>query len=89
MSAPEEYWTRRDGSRIAVGNMDVDHLRNALRMTIRRARRRLALTMVLQQLNQIEAYAEDAPDGAVDAVRLDIREMWSRLGRDLGLGNSD
>lgn len=24
----EEFWTKRDGTRIAVGDMDVDHLRN-------------------------------------------------------------
>jgi hypothetical protein len=36
----EEYWTKRDGTRIAVGDMDIDHLRNALRMIIRNHRRR-------------------------------------------------
>lgn len=36
----EEYWTKRDGTKVAVGEMDVDHLRNALRMVIRTARRR-------------------------------------------------
>ncbi len=36
----EEYWIRRDGTKIAVGDMDVDHLRNTLRMIIRNVRRR-------------------------------------------------
>jgi hypothetical protein len=35
----EEYWVKRDGTKIAVGDMDVEHLRNALRMVIRNKRR--------------------------------------------------
>lgn len=37
----EEYWTKRDGTRIAVGDMDVEHLRNTLRMIIRKRRERV------------------------------------------------
>ena len=32
----EEYWTTKKGERIAVGDMDEDHVRNCLRMLIRR-----------------------------------------------------
>lgn len=35
----EEYWIQRDGSRIAVGDMDIDHLRNTLRLIIRNTRK--------------------------------------------------
>jgi hypothetical protein len=35
----EEFWTKRDGTRIAVGDMDVEHLQNTLRMIIRNNRR--------------------------------------------------
>ena len=31
----EQYWTTKDGTKIAVGDMSVDHLRNVLRMLIR------------------------------------------------------
>ena len=36
----EQFWTKRDGTRIAVGDMDIDHLRNTLRMIIRKERYR-------------------------------------------------
>ena len=35
----DEIWHCRDGRRIPVGEMDADHLRNALRMMIRSKRR--------------------------------------------------
>lgn len=35
----EEFWTTRDGHRLAVGEMDLDHLRNVLRMVLRNRRR--------------------------------------------------
>lgn len=41
MSIPckkEEYWTMKDGTEIAVGDMEEEHVRNALRMVIRRHR---------------------------------------------------
>ena len=34
----EEYWTTKDGKRIAVGDMDEQHVRNALRMVLRNRR---------------------------------------------------
>ena len=36
----DETWTMRDGTKIKVGDMDENHVRNALRMVIRQARRR-------------------------------------------------
>jgi hypothetical protein len=38
----DEYWTTQDGRRIAVGEMDVEHLRNVLRMILRNRRREAA-----------------------------------------------
>jgi hypothetical protein len=37
----EEFWTKRDGTKIAVGDMEVEHLRNTLRMIIRNNRHRV------------------------------------------------
>jgi hypothetical protein len=34
----DELWTTRDGTQIAVGDMDEDHVRNALRMILRKWR---------------------------------------------------
>lgn len=34
----DQYWTMKDGKKIAVGDMSVDHLRNTLRMLIREDR---------------------------------------------------
>jgi len=34
----EEYWTTKDGQKIAVGDMTDEHVRNTLRMIIRKAR---------------------------------------------------
>lgn len=57
----EEYWTMRDGRKIVVGDMDVDHLRNTLRMLIRKARKarassvaRAALAEALDSMTQFE-----------------------------------
>jgi hypothetical protein len=36
----EEFWTKRDGTKIAVGNMSMEHLQNTLRMLIRKSRER-------------------------------------------------
>lgn len=41
----EEYWTKRDGTKIAVGDMDVEHLRNTLRMILRQRRRAVVETI--------------------------------------------
>lgn len=35
----DEIWTTRDGRNIPVGEMSEDHVRNALRMVIRRQRK--------------------------------------------------
>lgn len=37
--ADEEVWTTHDGRKIAVGEMDEAHVRDTLRMVIRRARK--------------------------------------------------
>ena len=38
---PEEFWTTRDGRTIPVGRLSPDHMRNILRMLLRRRRERL------------------------------------------------
>ena len=34
----EEYWETKDGRKIAVGDMEEDHVRNVLRLILRRKR---------------------------------------------------
>jgi hypothetical protein len=51
----DEYWTTQDGRRIAVGEMNVEHLRNVLRMMLRK--RRLRVEKMIKQLDDI-VYAE-------------------------------
>ena len=34
----EEYWTTKDGRKIAVGDMTEEHLKNTLRMILRKRR---------------------------------------------------
>lgn len=38
----DEIWTTKDGRKIAVGDMDEQHVRNALRMVIRKRRESMA-----------------------------------------------
>lgn len=42
-NSQDEIWTCQDGRRIPVGEMSVDHLRNTLRMLLRKARYRQAV----------------------------------------------
>ena len=47
----EEYWTQLDGTKIAVGDMSITHLRNTLRLIIRRPRERAIRAQVLKKLD--------------------------------------
>jgi ABC-type sugar transport system ATPase subunit len=40
ITPPDEIWIMRDGTRIAVGDMEESHVRNALRLMLRNERRR-------------------------------------------------
>ena len=54
----DEVWNCRDGRKIPVGEMDIDHVRNVLRMLIRskrRADRRKALAAAIIE----KAYEEN------------------------------
>jgi hypothetical protein len=44
----DEIWTTQDGRRIAVGEMNVEHLRNVLRMILRKRRK-----AVRERINQL------------------------------------
>lgn len=55
MMIDDEIWTTRDGRKIAVGDMEESHVRNALRMLLR-ARRKKA-----ERLR--ERYDDDIGDG--------------------------
>lgn len=47
----DEIWTMRDGTKIAVGDMDEDHVRNTLRMIMRqrRLKREAKLASILDE----------------------------------------
>jgi hypothetical protein len=47
----EEFWTTCDGTRIAVGDMDEGHVRNALRMVLRNRRLRAGLLRAALDIN--------------------------------------
>jgi hypothetical protein len=51
----DEIWTTQDGRQIPVGEMNVEHLRNVLRMILRK--RRVRVEKMIKQLDDI-AYAE-------------------------------
>ena len=52
----DEMWKMRDGTLIAVSDMSEDHVRNALRMVIRRHRR---LQLELEELEETVGDVQD------------------------------
>jgi len=50
VTPPDEIWTMKDGTRIAVGDMEERHVRNALRMVLRQHRKRKAARAALDDL---------------------------------------
>src|ERR1700722_3477963 len=66
----DEVWTMRDGTTIAVGDMDEGHVRNALRMVLRKARRatekRDRLAAMTRRVME-EAYADVDPQDILHA----------------------
>jgi len=60
VEAEEEVWTTRDGRKIAVGDMEPQHLRNTLRMILRK--RRLAQ----QRLKRIQLDLDIDFDGQAE-----------------------
>lgn len=55
----EEYWTKRDGTKIAVGDMDIEHLRNTLRMLIRKANAARILISTKYGLDEDDTYGNE------------------------------
>lgn len=51
----EEYWTQKNGQRIAVGDMDETHVRNTLRMILKHARIRRERRELDERLDDILA----------------------------------
>ena len=51
----EEIWTMKDGTKIAVGEMDIEHLRNTLRMIIRTKREKERFIEAIEERNDIES----------------------------------
>ena len=64
---PDEVWKTKDGREIKVGDMHEEHVRNALRLVLRRRRQGLAnprlkaaVLAVLQELADDQATADEA-----------------------------
>ena len=51
MSKQVVYWTMRDGSKISVDDMDVNHLRNVLKMILRNIEQKKAVKRTEVKLN--------------------------------------
>lgn len=61
----DEIWTKRDGTKIAVSDMDESHVRNALRMVIRNHRKLIekrALARALVELMNEETMSWGGQD---------------------------
>jgi hypothetical protein len=68
MPKADEIWTTRDGQKIAVGDMDEQHVRNALRMILR-ARRKMARTILD---NTHDFHEDNGQDMLNDQYRRDL-----------------
>lgn len=55
----DEYWRQKDGSMIAVGDMDDQHVRNTLRLILRHARRRREYDEVVDNRLDEEIWRSD------------------------------
>ena len=51
MSKQVVYWTMRDGSKISVDDMDVNHLRNVLKMILRNIEQKKTVKRTEVKLN--------------------------------------
>jgi len=71
-----EYWTKLDGTKISVDEMDLNHLRNTLKMIIRNARnkKRKAASKLFELNGEIaQSVIEDnMDDDRCDATEIDI-----------------
>ncbi len=61
---PDEVWVTQDGRVIKVGDLEVDHMRNILRMIIKRARLKRAKARLRAELErQLELLSHEDPNG--------------------------
>jgi hypothetical protein len=67
----DEIWTTQDGRQIPVGEMNVEHLRNVLRMILRN-RRREAAKLISTQYDDDFAFRDGQDELAVPGI-LDFR----------------
>jgi len=58
----DELWIARDGRRLLVGEMDEEHVRNALRMMLRARRRAMQLKALHTQLEFMRKLADEIDD---------------------------
>jgi hypothetical protein len=79
----EEYWTTKDGHRIAVGEMNESHVRNALRMVLRKVRRARQRQRLQEEMI---AWLRNAPD---ESNFWDNDESGIALGDELAFNKFD
>jgi len=62
----EVYWTMRDGQKIKVDDMDINHLKNTLKMIIRMAKRAAAQPKVKHKFTLNGDIAQMSIDQEID-----------------------
>jgi hypothetical protein len=61
----DEMWIARDGRKLLVGEMDEDHVRNALRMILRARRRAKQLHQLQKSLDFFRKLADELDDDRI------------------------
>lgn len=74
------YWTMKDGTKISVDDMDINHLRNTLKMLIRRAEERQArLNRIAKRAQEVGRMIREEITDCQDLEQLPDNELWIDL----------
>jgi hypothetical protein len=69
MSKEIIYWTMKNGKKISVDDMDINHLRNTLKMIIRNVNKKTSKKRITVQING--EIAQAMIDDAIDQMMFD------------------